>query len=54
MVAHGGVSFKGVHDGVEQLFREVRRRGELLFRVVGGLLDQRLALKELPFRTLFT
>ena len=50
MVAHARVSFEGVHNGVEQFLREVWRSRELLLCIVGRLLDQGLALEELPLQ----
>jgi len=48
------VCVEGVDDGVEDGLGEGRRVGEVLLGVVGRLLDQLLALQQLPLITLLT
>ena len=45
---HHGVGLEGADDGVHEFGLKIRRVGELLFRVIGRLLLERLGLEELP------
>ena len=47
LLAHGGVSLQGVHNGAQNLVGQIRRVGELFLSVVRNLLGQDLRLHEL-------